>query len=46
MVSLDLILGDNFRYDFNYLIDNGYILDLNRILHSLNMKIINLQLKT
>ena len=24
MVSLDLILGDNFRYDFNYLIDNGY----------------------
>jgi len=23
-VSLDLILGDNFRYDFNYLIDNGY----------------------
>lgn len=24
MVSLDIILGDNFRYDFNYLIDNGY----------------------
>ena len=24
MVSLDLIFGDNFRYDFNYLIDNGY----------------------
>lgn len=24
MVSLDVILGDNFRYDFNYLIDNGY----------------------
>lgn len=24
MVSFDMILGDNFRYDFNYLIDNGY----------------------
>jgi NTE family protein len=24
MVSLDIILGDNFRYDFNYLIDNGF----------------------
>jgi NTE family protein len=24
MVSLDVILGDNFRYDFNYLLDNGY----------------------
>jgi NTE family protein len=24
MVSLDLIFGDNFRYDFNYVIDNGY----------------------
>jgi len=24
MVSLDLVFGDNFRYDFNYLIDNGY----------------------
>jgi len=24
MVSFDVILGDNFRYDFNYLIDNGY----------------------
>ena len=24
MVSLDVILGDNFRYDFNYLIDNGF----------------------
>lgn len=24
MISLDIILGDNFRYDFNYLIDNGY----------------------
>lgn len=24
MVSFDIILGDNFRYDFNYLIDNGY----------------------
>ena len=22
--SLDLILGDNFRYDLNYLIDNGF----------------------
>ena len=24
VVSLDVIFGDNFRYDFNYLIDNGY----------------------
>ena len=24
MVSLDIILGDNFRYDFNYLFDNGF----------------------
>jgi NTE family protein len=24
MVFFDVILGDNFRYDFNYLIDNGY----------------------
>lgn len=24
MISLDLKVGDNFRYDFNYLIDNGY----------------------
>lgn len=24
MVSLDVVLGDNFRYDFNYLIDNGF----------------------
>ena len=24
MVSMDIVLGDNFRYDFNYLIDNGY----------------------
>lgn len=23
-LSLDFIFGDNFRYDFNYLIDNGY----------------------
>ena len=24
MISLDVILGDNFRHDFNYLIDNGF----------------------
>ena len=24
VVSLDVVLGDNFRYDFNYLIDNGF----------------------
>lgn len=28
VASLDVILGDNFRYDFNYYVENGYNLSL------------------
>jgi NTE family protein len=24
MASLDIVLGDNYRYDFDYYIENGY----------------------
>jgi NTE family protein len=28
MASLDIVLGDNYRYDFDYYIENGYNLSL------------------
>ena len=43
MVSLDVILGDNFRYDFNYLIDNGYYFSLGI---SSNLNTFNKNVKT
>ena len=42
VVSLDVILGDNFRYNFDYYIDNGFYwsFGFNSKLHSFNKNIL------